>query len=162
MPSLPDLSGLAFAQPKFLWLLLLIPLAAWIKGKLGGTPGILFSTTKQTRVATICHFKPHQSTRHEIVICMGHLSSASLLLRSRGLLVEFAHVRKDLFKLINVPIARPFLSRCALQVVQAQGFVAPRAARLNHVNKVKGVRNVAVKQVLVHLKGRPRRRARLG
>jgi len=46
MPSLPDLSGLAFAQPKFLWLLLLIPLAAWLKGKLGGTPGILFSTTK--------------------------------------------------------------------------------------------------------------------
>jgi Ca-activated chloride channel family protein len=46
MPSLPDLSGLAFAQPKFLWLLLLVPVAAWLKGKLGGTPGILFSTTK--------------------------------------------------------------------------------------------------------------------
>jgi len=46
MPSLPDLSGLAFAQPKFLWLLLLVPVAAWLKGKLGGRPGILFSTTK--------------------------------------------------------------------------------------------------------------------
>jgi len=46
MPWLPDLSGLSFAQPKFLWLLLLIPLLAWLKGKLGGTPGILFSTTR--------------------------------------------------------------------------------------------------------------------
>ncbi len=46
MPALPDLSGLVLAQPVFLWLLLLIPLAAWLKGKLGGTPGILFSTTK--------------------------------------------------------------------------------------------------------------------
>jgi len=46
MPLLPDLSGITFAQPKFLWLLLLIPVLAWLKGKLGGTPGILFSTTK--------------------------------------------------------------------------------------------------------------------
>lgn len=46
MPPLPDLSGISFAQPKFLWLLLLIPVLAWLKGKLGGTPGILFSTTK--------------------------------------------------------------------------------------------------------------------
>ena len=46
MPALPDLSGLILAQPVFLWLLLLIPLAAWLKGKLGGTPGILFSTTR--------------------------------------------------------------------------------------------------------------------
>ncbi|MFM8788806.1 MAG: hypothetical protein ACKOEI_02925 [Chthoniobacterales bacterium] len=45
MPSLPDFSGLSFAQPKFLWLLLLIPVLAWLKGKLGGTPGILFSPT---------------------------------------------------------------------------------------------------------------------
>jgi len=46
MPALPDLSGLILAQPVFLWLLLLIPLAAWLKGQLGGTPGILFSTTR--------------------------------------------------------------------------------------------------------------------
>ncbi len=46
MPGIPDLSGLSLAQPKFLWLLLLIPLLAWLKGKLGGTPGILFSTTQ--------------------------------------------------------------------------------------------------------------------
>lgn len=46
MPTLPDLSGIDFAQPKFLWLLLLIPVLAWLKGKLGGTPGIFFSTTK--------------------------------------------------------------------------------------------------------------------
>ncbi len=45
MPSLPDLSGLGFAQPKFLWLLLLIPVVAWLKGRFGGTPGVLFSTT---------------------------------------------------------------------------------------------------------------------
>lgn len=45
MPSLPDLSGLGFLQPKLLWLLLLIPLLSWLKGKFGGTPGILFSTT---------------------------------------------------------------------------------------------------------------------
>jgi Ca-activated chloride channel family protein len=46
MPSLPDLSDLSFAQPQLLWLLLLIPLLAWLKGKLGGTPGVMFSTTK--------------------------------------------------------------------------------------------------------------------
>ena len=46
MPSLPDFSGLSFAQPQFLWLLLLVPLLAWLKGKFGGTPGVLFSTTK--------------------------------------------------------------------------------------------------------------------
>ena len=46
MPSLPDFSGLSFAQPQFLWLRLLVPLLAWLKGKFGGTPGVLFSTTK--------------------------------------------------------------------------------------------------------------------
>jgi Ca-activated chloride channel family protein len=46
MPSLPDFSGISFAQPQFLWLLLLVPLLAWLKGKFGGTPGVLFSTTK--------------------------------------------------------------------------------------------------------------------
>jgi Ca-activated chloride channel family protein len=46
MPSLPDFSGLSFAEPQFLWLLLLVPLLAWLKGKFGGTPGVLFSTTK--------------------------------------------------------------------------------------------------------------------
>ena len=46
MPSLPDWSGLSFARPDFLWLLLIIPLLAWLKGKFGGTPGVLFSTTQ--------------------------------------------------------------------------------------------------------------------
>ncbi len=46
MPSLPDLSALSFAQPKLLWLLFLIPLISWLKGKIGGTPGVMFSTTK--------------------------------------------------------------------------------------------------------------------
>lgn len=45
MPWLPDLSGLGFLQPHLLWLLLLIPLLSWLKGKIGGTPGVLFSTT---------------------------------------------------------------------------------------------------------------------
>jgi Ca-activated chloride channel family protein len=45
MSWLPDFSSLSFAQPKFLWLLLLIPVLAWLKGKIGGTPGVLFSTT---------------------------------------------------------------------------------------------------------------------
>jgi Ca-activated chloride channel family protein len=46
MPSLPDLSNLSFAQPQMLWLLFLIPLISWLKGKIGGTPGVMFSTTK--------------------------------------------------------------------------------------------------------------------
>ena len=46
MPSLPDLSSLSFVQPQWLWLLLLIPLISWLKGKIGGTPGVMFSTTK--------------------------------------------------------------------------------------------------------------------
>lgn len=45
MSWLPDFSSLSFLQPKFLWLLLLIPLLSWLKGKFGGTPGVLFSTT---------------------------------------------------------------------------------------------------------------------
>lgn len=45
MPSLPDLSGLGFVHPQLLWVLLLIPLLSWLKGKFGGTPGVLFSTT---------------------------------------------------------------------------------------------------------------------
>jgi Ca-activated chloride channel family protein len=46
MLSLPDLSSLSFAQPQLLWLLFLIPLISWLKGKIGGTPGVMFSTTK--------------------------------------------------------------------------------------------------------------------
>ena len=46
MPSLPDFSSLSFVQPQWLWLLLLIPLISWLKGKIGGTPGVMFSTTK--------------------------------------------------------------------------------------------------------------------
>jgi Ca-activated chloride channel family protein len=46
MPSLPDLSNLSFAHPQMLWLLFLIPLISWLKGKIGGTPGVMFSTTK--------------------------------------------------------------------------------------------------------------------
>jgi Ca-activated chloride channel family protein len=43
---MPDFSGLMFARPEWLWLLLLIPLISWLKGKFGGTPGVMFSTTK--------------------------------------------------------------------------------------------------------------------
>ena len=46
MPMLPDLSNLSFAQSQMLWLLFLIPLLSWLKGKIGGTPGVMFSTTK--------------------------------------------------------------------------------------------------------------------
>jgi Ca-activated chloride channel homolog len=46
MPSLPDLSGMSLQQPQFLWLLLLIPVLSWLKGKFGGTPGVKFSTTQ--------------------------------------------------------------------------------------------------------------------
>jgi Ca-activated chloride channel family protein len=46
MPWLPDFSALSFVYPKLLWLLLLIPVLAWLKGKFGGTPGVMFSTTK--------------------------------------------------------------------------------------------------------------------
>lgn len=45
MPSLPDFSSITFAQPQLLWLLLLIPVLSWLKGRIGGTPGVLFSTT---------------------------------------------------------------------------------------------------------------------
>lgn len=43
---MPDFSGLMFARPEWLWLLLLIPLISLLKGKFGGTPGVMFSTTK--------------------------------------------------------------------------------------------------------------------
>lgn len=46
MPSLPDFTAMTFAQPGFLWLLLVIPVLSWLKGKIGGTPGVMFSTTR--------------------------------------------------------------------------------------------------------------------
>jgi Ca-activated chloride channel family protein len=44
-----NLFGVTFALPWALWLLLLIPLLAWLKGKFGGTPGIVFSSTQTLR-----------------------------------------------------------------------------------------------------------------
>jgi len=41
--------GVTFALPWALWLLVLIPLLAWLKGKFGGTPGIVFSSTQTLR-----------------------------------------------------------------------------------------------------------------
>jgi Ca-activated chloride channel family protein len=44
-----NLFGVTFALPWALWLLVLIPLLAWLKGKFGGTPGIVFSSTQTLR-----------------------------------------------------------------------------------------------------------------
>jgi Ca-activated chloride channel family protein len=44
-----NLFGVTFALPWALWLLLLIPLLAWLKGRFGGTPGIVFSSTQTLR-----------------------------------------------------------------------------------------------------------------
>ena len=44
-----DLFGVTFATPWALLLLLLIPLLAWLKGKFGGTPGVVFSSTQTLR-----------------------------------------------------------------------------------------------------------------
>jgi Ca-activated chloride channel family protein len=41
--------GITFALPWALWLLLLIPLLAWLKGRFGGTPGVVFSSTQTLR-----------------------------------------------------------------------------------------------------------------
>lgn len=38
-----------FAQPQFLWLLLLLPLAAWLKGKFGKQPAVRYSSTSIAR-----------------------------------------------------------------------------------------------------------------
>ena len=40
-----DLSGFSFANPWLLLLLLLLPILAWLKGRVGGTAGVTFSTT---------------------------------------------------------------------------------------------------------------------
>jgi len=42
-------SGLFFAQPWFLLALLLIPLLSWLRGHLGGSPAIVFSSTEPLR-----------------------------------------------------------------------------------------------------------------
>ncbi|MGH8046895.1 MAG: vWA domain-containing protein [Chthoniobacterales bacterium] len=44
-----DLFGVTFGTPWVLSLLVLIPLLAWLKGKFGGTPGIIFSSTQTLR-----------------------------------------------------------------------------------------------------------------
>lgn len=44
-----NLFGVTFALPWALLLLALIPLLAWLKGKFGGTPGIVFSSTQTLR-----------------------------------------------------------------------------------------------------------------
>ena len=41
-----DLSGFTFANPWLLLLLLLLPVLAWLKGRIGGTAGVTFSTTE--------------------------------------------------------------------------------------------------------------------
>jgi Ca-activated chloride channel homolog len=44
-----DFSNFGFASPWVLLLLLLIPVLAWLKGKFGGTPGVIFSSTETLR-----------------------------------------------------------------------------------------------------------------
>lgn len=44
-----NLFGATFATPWALLALLLIPLLAWLKGKFGGTPGVVFSSTQTLR-----------------------------------------------------------------------------------------------------------------
>ena len=44
-----QLFGVTFATPWALLLLLLVPLLAWLKGKFGGTPGVVFSSTQTLR-----------------------------------------------------------------------------------------------------------------
>lgn len=44
-----NLFGATFASPWALLALLLIPLLAWLKGKFGGTPGVVFSSTQTLR-----------------------------------------------------------------------------------------------------------------
>ena len=41
--------GLTFAQPWFLWLLLAVPLLAWLRGQRGGAPAVVFSSTQPRR-----------------------------------------------------------------------------------------------------------------
>jgi Ca-activated chloride channel family protein len=41
-----EIFGVTFAAPWVLLLLLLIPVLAWLKGKFGGTPGVIFSSTQ--------------------------------------------------------------------------------------------------------------------
>jgi len=43
--SLPDGYSFGFANPWFLLALLMIPLLAWLKGRLGSTPAVVFSST---------------------------------------------------------------------------------------------------------------------
>lgn len=44
-----EIFGVTFASPWMLLGLLLIPLLAWLKGKFGGTPGVVFSSTQTLR-----------------------------------------------------------------------------------------------------------------
>lgn len=44
-----DFFGATFAHPWLLSLLLLTPLLAWLKGRFGGTPGVIFSSTQTLR-----------------------------------------------------------------------------------------------------------------
>jgi Ca-activated chloride channel family protein len=44
-----EIFGATFGTPWALVLLLLIPLLAWLKGKFGGTPGVIFSSTQTLR-----------------------------------------------------------------------------------------------------------------
>lgn len=44
-----EIFGVTFASPWMLLALLLIPVLAWLKGKFGGTPGVVFSSTRTLR-----------------------------------------------------------------------------------------------------------------
>ncbi len=40
-----DLTRFGFAQPAWLWLLVLPPLLAWRRGRAGGAPAVMYSST---------------------------------------------------------------------------------------------------------------------
>jgi Ca-activated chloride channel family protein len=93
--SLPPIFGVTFAHPWLLLLLLVLPLIAWLRGKRGGAPSIVFSSIAELR-------------------SIGHLrrSKAGAVLTSLLLLAE---------ALLIVALARPQRGK-ELQQVQASGI----------------------------------------
>jgi len=69
------MSGWSFAHPMLLWLLLLLPLVAFLKGRFGGTPAVQFSSTSV--LAKIGHRR--RSRAGAIMAMLAYLAAASLI-----------------------------------------------------------------------------------
>src|SRR5690606_1435693 len=69
-------SQFSFADPMWLWLLLLLPVLAVLKGRFGGTAGVTFSST----ASLVALGQRRRSRAGAVLALLAHLALAALIL----------------------------------------------------------------------------------